>query len=257
MDFQSVSVGQKLEHNAANTGPDGYLDAAATPSPELASALGFVDASLGKMVAALRSQGLLTSTLIIVTAKHGQSPINSKLLVKIDPSAIDAVINRVPGFSAKHPLVAQDTEDDIALVWLTDQSKTGAAVAALSAAQASALQAKPPAFGLGIQQILSGPELTQRFGDPTKNPRAPDLVVVPIQGVIYTGSTKKIAEHGGFNSDDTHVALLVSNPGLQSRSVQQPVLTTQIAPTILQALGLDATLLQGVRLEGTTALPGF
>jgi len=36
----------------------------------------FVDAAIGQMAAELKKQGLLETTLIIVTAKHGQSPID-------------------------------------------------------------------------------------------------------------------------------------------------------------------------------------
>jgi hypothetical protein len=38
-------------------------------------------------------------------------------------------------------------------------------------------------------------------------------------------------------------------------TIATPVTTTQIAPTILTLLGLDADALQAVRLEGTRALP--
>jgi arylsulfatase A-like enzyme len=75
-------------------------------------------------------------------------------------------------------------------------------------------------------------------------------------GVIYTGGSK-IAEHGGFNEDDTHVALIVASAGLKQSVVSTAVTTTQIAPTILQALGLDPNALNAVRMEGTTVLPGL
>jgi arylsulfatase A-like enzyme len=38
-----------------------------------------VDTSIGKMVAALKSTGSYNSTLIVITAKHGQSPVLSLL----------------------------------------------------------------------------------------------------------------------------------------------------------------------------------
>ncbi len=101
MNFQSVSVGQKLSKDGqAQSGgfdpvanPDGisgmpsgkgvvgvvstrggYTDAHYTPTPVLAYALSTVDAALGQMVAALKTQNLYDSTLIVITAKHGQSP---------------------------------------------------------------------------------------------------------------------------------------------------------------------------------------
>jgi hypothetical protein len=73
--------------------------------------------------------------------------------------------------------------------------------------------------------------------------------------VIYSGSQKKIAEHGGGSLDDTHVALLVSAKFLDHDAVDKQVQTTQIAPTILRALGLDPDALDAVRKEGTRILP--
>jgi arylsulfatase A-like enzyme len=81
--------------------------------------------------------------------------------------------------------------------------------------------------------------------------------VEPNAGVIYTGSHKKQEEHGGFAHDDTNVMLLLSNPGFRPRTVTGFVETTQVAPTILQALGLDPSSLDAVRKEGTAILPGL
>jgi arylsulfatase A-like enzyme len=85
--------------------------------------------------------------------------------------------------------------------------------------------------------------------------RAPDIFIQPDHGVIYSGSKAKIAEHGGGSLDDTHVALLVAGASLERREVGDLVHTTQIAPTILRALGLDPHALDAVRQEGTHVLP--
>jgi arylsulfatase A-like enzyme len=89
---------------------------------------------------------------------------------------------------------------------------------------------------------------------PNGDPRTPDIIVVPNPGVIYTGSTAKQEEHGGFSHDDTNVMMLLSNPGFRPRVVSS-VSTAQVAPTILQALGLNPRSLQAVQLEGTSVLP--
>jgi arylsulfatase A-like enzyme len=60
-----------------------------------------------------------------------------------------------------------------------------------------------------------------------------------------------------FAHDDTNVIMLVSNPGLQAGIVTSFVETTQVAPTILQALGLDPGSLDAVQKEGTPVLPGL
>jgi len=76
-------------------------------------------------------------------------------------------------------------------------------------------------------------------------------------GVTYSGSTKKLAEHGGFSHDDTNVMILVSNPSFKAITLTTPVTTSQIAPTILKALGLNPGSLQAVQIQGTEVLPGF
>src|SRR5207244_11621650 len=77
MNFQAMSVAQKLEGT-------GYLDANGTPSPGLLDAFTHTDQSISKMLAALQQHGLMTSTLIIVTAKHGDVPIDPTRLKRAD-----------------------------------------------------------------------------------------------------------------------------------------------------------------------------
>jgi hypothetical protein len=236
MNFQAVSVTQKLVGN-------GYQDALGTPSAGLADALHFVDQSLGKMLDELRARDLLKSTVIVLTAKHGQSPIDPNQRQVISSKAIPALVNSIEG-----GLLAQATQDDVALLWLNDQSKTAAVVAKLSA----------NAQALGIQQILAGDSLKLLFNDPLHDNRTPDVVVIPRAGVIYTKTTAtKIAEHGGFNDEDTNVDLLIANPRFERSIVYTEVQTTQIAPTILRLLGLKPDALQAVRQEQTPLLPGL
>ena len=101
--------------------------------------------------------------------------------------------------------------------------------------------------------MFNRPGLPADGGDP----RTPDIIVQPNVGVVYTGSLKKQAEHGGFAHDDTNVMLLVSNPNLHARRITTFVETTQVAPTILKLLGLDPGSLDAVRKEGTAVLPGL
>jgi arylsulfatase A-like enzyme len=98
--------------------------------------------------------------------------------------------------------------------------------------------------------------LSLPFQDPATDSRTPDIIGIARVGVIYTGGSK-IAEHGGFNEDDTHVALIVANAALKQSVVSTAVTTTQIAPTILEALGFDPNALDAVRLEKTVPLPGL
>ena len=85
----------------------------------------------------------------------------------------------------------------------------------------------------------------------------PDIIVTPNIGVTYFGSAKKQAEHGGFSHDDTNVMILVSNPSMPAATLTTPVQTAQIAPTILEALGLNPASLQAVQQQGTQVLAGI
>jgi arylsulfatase A-like enzyme len=95
------------------------------------------------------------------------------------------------------------------------------------------------------------------FPNPATDSRVPDIIVQPELGVIYSNSTSKDEEHGGFSVDDTNVALLLAVPTIQPEVNQTTVQTTQIAPTILRVLGLDPAELQAVQQQRTPVLPGF
>ncbi len=241
MNFQAVSVGQKIAKDAVKAQAGGYVDADGTPSAVLAYGFERTDAALARMIATLKSTGLYDSTLVIVSAKHGQSPIDPARSLKAGKLSQKLAATPLAG------AIAQVTEDDVALIWLKDASKTKAVADLLRANQSA----------WNIQDVLAGPSLTLRFNDPARDTRTPDIVVLPNPGVIFTSSGKKIAEHGGFSDADTNVALLVSNPGLTARVIKSPVQTTQIAPTILDALGLEPHELAAVRREHTSVLPGL
>ena len=253
MNFQAVSVGQKLIENGVN---GGYLDAAGTPSATLLNEFQFVDASIGAFVQELKKQGLYDSTLIVITAKHGQSPIDPSLYVRqtINGTSPATLISNqlhaaMPASEDPNGSGIGSTEDDVSLVWLTDPSYTDAAVALL--------EANLGPSGVGAGQFYYGPSLKLNYNDPTKDPRTPDFIVTPNVGVTYSGSHKKQAEHGGFAHDDTNVVLLLSHPDFDRKTVKAEVGTAQVAPTILEALGIDPRALDAVRAEGTGVLPAL
>jgi hypothetical protein len=272
MNFQAVSVGQKLIKNGVK---GGYTDAAGDPTPTMLAEIEFVDASIGQMVDALEDHGLLGSTAIIITAKHGQSPIDTNRFFPIPghsgtngmpPSAV------IAGFL---PAVYGDpnngiglAEDDISQIWLANSADT---VNAVNALETAGVTPGSDASAIGLGHIFYGASLTTMFNAPGVpenpgpccflrrggDPRTPDIIVIPNVGVVYTGSLKKQSEHGGFAHDDTNVMLLVSNPGIKTRTVTSFVETDQVPPTILQLLGLNPAALDAVRIEGTPVLPGI
>jgi len=266
MNFQAVSVGQKLAHDnsdgscpqSVHTGmPGGYLDGAGTPTAVLAYGLQKTDEALGDMIKALKQRNLYESTLFIVSAKHGQSPINPAKVNK--PGHFADLVAALPdaGTNAGALAIASANacstgpcgfvqDDDIALIWLQDQSKTKAVIDYLNA----------NAKALFIDEVMGGEEIELKFNSPATDSRTPDVIVQPIYGTVYTTSGKKNAEHGGFSFGDTNVGLIVSHPRLRGAVVKTPVATSQVAPTILRALEIDPDALKSVRVEHTAVLPG-
>ncbi len=258
MNFQAVSVGQKLIEPTVGSG--GYLDAAGTPSPLLLDEIKFVDNAIGKFAAELKSQHLLDSTLIIITAKHGQSPVDSSRYTGItasgpvttSPSRL--VDTCLPDSESNGGGQIGPTEDDVSLLWLTKCSTS-------SAVETLETQSPASANIAGIGQIFWGSAITQFLNAPGLPPdgdsRTPDIIVTPNVGVTYSKSTAKQAEHGGFAHDDVNVVMLLSNPSFDDTTITSPVETAQVAPTILKALGLDPNALQAVQKEHTQVLPGI
>jgi hypothetical protein len=267
MNFQAVSVGQKVTQDNGDGScptsihtnmPGGYVDGAGTPTAVLAYGLQKTDEALGGMIQALKQRNLYESTLIIVTAKHGQSPINPVKINKpghfadlvaalpdagTDPGAL-AIVSAGACTTGPCGFVM---DDDIALIWLQDQSKTAAVIKYLNT----------NAKALFIDEVLGGDELKLKFNDPATDSRVPDVIVQPLYGTVYTTSGKKNAEHGGMSFGDTNVGLIVSHPHLRAAVLKTPVVTSQVAPTILRALEIEPEALNSVRVERTPVLPGL
>ena len=242
MNFQAVSVTQKLGSNATGTGGISIVNGVEVVNPALQDALSHTDASVGQIVAELKARGQDGNTLVILTSKHGQDP-------RIGAATQNSSSTIPNALAAAGIKVAQVTQDDVALIYLVDQSQAAAAAAVIQKLGASN----------GIDTVLPG----SQFGSPSTDDRTPDLIVKLLPGFLFDGNTQstvKRAEHGGLVPDDTNVPLILSGSGLGAgligSIVNSNVLTTQVAPTILFELGLDPSQLDGVRLEGTAVLPG-
>jgi hypothetical protein len=251
MNFQSVYVGQSV--NEAGVAKGGYGGPAGLPSAELLNEIESVDASIGQIVNGLKDAGIYESTLLIVTAKHGAGPIDPTRYVADGADTPATLLGTALPFS-ESPLNSTGigaTEDDVSVLWLKQGASVSAAV--------QLLEKNAKAIGLG--EILYKSALAVNYNEggwePGQDPRAPDIIVTPNPGVTYSGSTSMIEDHGGFSHDDTNVMLLVANPTFAARTVSAATQTTQVAPTILSALGLDPALLDAVNAEGTPVLPGI
>jgi hypothetical protein len=159
MNFQAVSVGQKLKKSGYGD-PDGlkggYEDASGNPGNALTEELTFVDKSIGQFVDALKDTGLYDDTAIIVSAKHGQSPIDPNLIRRIPDVYSKVLANAGYGFNIA---------DDASLIWL-DPSKRSPAT--LRAAQSDL---NGNADALGIDKVLTRKQLKRIYQDPQRDSR--------------------------------------------------------------------------------------
>ena len=290
MNFQTVSVAEKvsspgIEPTAANgynegpTEPAGYLPGTTTPGPLLSSALDYVNNQLAAMVNTIQQDGLAFSTAIILTAKHGQSPLDPNQLERIKDGPIISAINAAwtAQTGDKNNLIVAGTDDDLWQSYLSvktqaaadfvksylwDHDALGVNYANTGASCPYPVPTTIPAgctlvHHSGLARIYAGREAARFFGVPYSEPDYPDVFGRVQVGVVYTGGTK-IAEHGGDNPGDRDVLMVVYAPGAVSRSQSSAwVETTQVAPTVLSLLGLDPRALDAVRIEGTQVLPGI
>jgi arylsulfatase A-like enzyme len=233
------------------------------PGPLLQSALGYVNTALQRMANTIQADGEASSTAIVLTAKHGQSPQNNSQLQRINDAPIIAGVNAA--WAKLHPgnksLIVQQADDDGLLWWLSDRSQAATDFAKnyLWTHSAPAVNFQGQTITVqhsGLRAIYAGHQAAQFFGVPYSDPHHPDVFAISQVGTIYTTGSK-IAEHGGDNPADRDVPLIVYAPGTVHRTRSgHPVETTQIAPTILQLLGLNPSALQAVRIEHTRVLPG-
>jgi len=283
MSFAAVDVAQKLPAG-------GYLNNAGDPKPALTAALNRVDLSIGRILTELDTRHFIDKTLIVLTAKHAQSPIDPskwrtrdtaaspltpvasdpRLIVQGADVSVD--VTKAPFVNPNTGLSPATTGHvqlaDSGIVWLQNQNNVNVTnvVQALtnSTNVASMAATVRPQGSIFSTNIVTGTELIQAYGDPQSSTdllaaaRAPNAFVQPELGVIYKNSLGQIAEHGGGAQDDINVPLLISNTGIVNHvSLIQPVSTEQVALTILRALTLDGTKLTGASAEGTSALPGI
>lgn len=218
-----------------------------------------------QMVARIQAQGLAGSTALIISAKHGQSPTDPAALARIPDGPIIDAINGA--WTAAHPgagkLVIFSTDDDGMLLWLSDRSQAAADFVKeyLLTHPAAGNNVNGKAITVsasGLKSVYAGAASAAFFGVPVSDPRHPDVLGIVQHGVVYTGGQSKIAEHGGDDPQDRNLPILVVSPTeWHGASIGAPVETTQIAPTILQLLGLNPGELQAVQIQHTRSLPGI
>jgi hypothetical protein len=195
------------------------------------------------MVWELKARHLFDSTWIAIVSPYGQAPIDRRLRSVIPLSRITDTLR-----AAAPDSVAHIVGGDGAMLWLRNTAMSNHAAKALSKA----------APQLGIQDIYWGTRLALTLNSSAKDSRMPDIVLQPRAGVIWASADgKSLMSFGGAADQDTHVALMISGAQLTGRSDPTYVPTTQLAPLLLRALGMEKFDLRALHLEHSPALPGI
>jgi type I phosphodiesterase/nucleotide pyrophosphatase len=249
MNFQGVNIAQKFS---------GYLDAAGSQpnnvyvigantgkAPGLQQAMDHADASIQMMLDKINANGLADSTVVMMAAKHGNSPVDYSTFRAVNP---DTTFKPLIDANFGAGTTGTVTADTMALIWLTDHSK--------QAEVGDYLRANIATFGGGTVYVGSDIDALvggQMAGNPGRHP---DIIVTPDDGVVYTTVGSKICDHGGLRDQDRHVAMVVAGGKFHPGSVVDSEVTLQmVAPTILKALGLKEHDLDAVNFENTHRLP--
>ncbi len=147
----------------------GYADASGTPSAPLLDTIEHTDRSIGKMVDALKARGLLDSTLIIISAKHAQAPMDASKHRIIDDRIIPGIVERT-----RSGLLALSYADgNVTSIWLTDQKPNWKGGGNIKPACQSVIggNSESTFWGESIKVALTN--------DPLRDNRIPDIVVIP------------------------------------------------------------------------------
>ncbi|HVH65776.1 MAG TPA: hypothetical protein VM674_07030, partial [Candidatus Acidoferrum sp.] len=166
-------------------------------------------------------------------------------------------------------LAVFSVNDDGMLIWLSDRSDAaesfaknfllgynGNGTGSDGKATATDINGNPkPYTQAGNATIYAGVDAANFIGVSFDDARVPDLIGIAQYGTVYTGGKGKIAEHGGNNIQDKHAPILVSGGSVAAGGTSSSIVeATQIAPTILELLGINPNSLQAVRAEHTQTL---
>lgn len=263
LNLQTISTAQKLPTSDGLKG--GYLAGGQIPGPLLTRAFNWLNDQVTTIEQHIQDDGLASSTALVLSAMHGQSPTDPTALKRVPDAPIKSAINAA--WAQTHPdnknLIVFSTDDDGMLLWLSDRSQAATDFVKnyLLSHTAAGNDINDKAITVrdsGLKQAYAGAEAAKFIGVPYLDARVPDVIGIAQHGVVYTGGTAKIAEHGGDDVQDRNVPILVSLPGrTKGQVISTPLETTEIAPSILKLLGLNPDALQAVRIQHTPVLPGI
>jgi predicted AlkP superfamily pyrophosphatase or phosphodiesterase len=217
--------------------PDATAHQKGIGSDTTIQALKYVDAEIGRIEDALRAQGLLDRTNIIVTSDHGFSTHTGGLRL----AALVAPFARTLQDGTPDIVV---TEGAINFRGPRDSARVAAIVAELQKrAEVGAIFTRPESDG-SMKGVVPG---TLSFNVPRWNhPRSGEVLVSgnwngEKNDAGFAGKTTQggVAGHGTSSLYDIHNTLIAAGPDFREHSASSvPTANVDIAPTLLKLVGL-------------------
>ncbi|MGI8824941.1 MAG: alkaline phosphatase family protein [Chloroflexota bacterium] len=204
------------------------------------------DHDLGTIEAAYRRAGVLAQTLFVITADHGMSPLK-----RFVPDTV--FTNAVAQAGTKAPAVSYSTAT---YLWLSDTTRAHAVARNLLGANDPGIQSVYYLSVRGLPHYVhaGGSFVSSEVDSANKyllgtlmNGHEPTIVAFCREGQSSINpSTDWKADHGGANWQSQHIPLILEGPGIPQGQIQvQPAQLDDVAPTILTAMGVRPTGMEG------------
>ena len=232
--------------------PLGHVDGGSLDPAKVIADMKAFDADLGKIEDTYRKAGILDQTLFAITADHGMMPIT-----RFVPASV--VNNAIAQAGTSAPDIATSTAD---FIWLADSTKAGAVARNAMNARDPGIQSayyltvsggQPHYVSANASSVDAATEAANQFLlDSLLNGHQPTVVVFGREGVSFSDpKTGWKADHGGNSWQSQHVPLILAGPGIRpGRVIQAPAQLDDVAPTVLTAMGVTPTGMEGQVLTG-------
>jgi predicted AlkP superfamily pyrophosphatase or phosphodiesterase len=227
--------------------PLGHIDGGMLDKQAVITDMTSFDDDLGKIEDLYRQEGILDQTLFVITADHGMMPISrfvpatvlNNALSQAGTTALDAAANSAEyvwlADPSKGQTVAQNIVNtrDVGIESAYYLSTDGGQAHYVAANRSDLSDSQEAANQYLLSSLLNGHQ--------------PTVVVVGKEGASFSDpKTNWKADHGGPTWQSEHVPLVISGPGIKSGQVVSDAAgLDDVAPTVLQDMGVEPTGMQG------------
>lgn len=240
--------------------PLGHVDGSIIDQAKVVTLMQSFDQDLGMLQDTYQAAGVLDRTVFVLMADHGMVPLTQR----IDSAVLDRAVS-----AAGTPIVTSNYNTS-ACYWLQDSSLAGAAAQNVANLKSPLIQAvyavDRTAPGQPYHRVSDGSAQHTSSVEPANQyllstfagPTGPDVMVVFAEGAGCEpgGQSGWKGDHGGTSWESQHFPLVISGPGVRSGGVSShPARLIDVAPTVLQALGITPHGMQGIVLADALNSP--